>query len=270
MNNLEKEPNILGNVEKEKEGGEEQEREPVYAKEEWFEAELEGNLRVPQTYLGIGAFLTEALLRDESPDFDGFLESKLSEEQLARFRNAMNSAHKSRNIPVGSRDEIKSILRSITEQRGGEEPPFRLSVSDKMLHEIWGEAKASVLHGILNILNNLPETSESDVINHDAEDGFTQLKERLRADSTRAGVHKAAQEAVDAFRSEEGRELAEKYRSFFQFKNREYPSGRTGVKRREEADAEVEHVRYELREFVLRNIRRNNPGLAENLEHYPW
>lgn len=264
----------------------ESEKEPVYAKQEWFKADLEGNLRVPQSYLAIAPFLSEALLRDESPDFERFLESQLSEEQFSWLRSAMDTVHRANRIPVGSTDEIENILESIKERSGGgkEDAQFGISVSDEMLKQLWEEAKIHALRGIINIVNNFRATSESDVIHHtimeesgtpnksEAQKAIQKLRDRFNSDgSIREKVHKIAKDAVEVLRGEEGKELSKKYRGYFNFNVRKYPKGKNATERRARQDTEIGAIRDELRDLIINHINEHNlDDMVRRLTYYPW
>lgn len=71
-----------------------------------FDAYLEGNLRFPQTALGIAPMLARQLLKEGELDLDSVIQSKVSESQLQQMRVAMNNAHRAHGVSSLSLDAV--------------------------------------------------------------------------------------------------------------------------------------------------------------------
>ena len=83
-------------------------------KPEWFDAYLEGNMRVPQIGFGVTMFLLNAFFRDNQPDITRLHESSFSQNQLEKVKDAMHTAHSFKHIPAGIKGRpIEQIIEKI-------------------------------------------------------------------------------------------------------------------------------------------------------------
>ncbi len=111
----------------------------------WFDAYLEGNMRVPQTSFGIELFLLDAVLKSEEFAIDKFKKSRLAPEQLKRMRDAMNSAHSLRNIPSRSSEKVHQATEQIKAETGKSYHPSKFKVKDSDLEKLWENLASEAL-----------------------------------------------------------------------------------------------------------------------------
>ncbi len=117
---------------------EEAQREKPPLRDSWLLAFIEGNAIIPQSNTGITALPAEAVMRDPPEDWGDFLESNLSDEQLARANQKMNAAHRAAGVPVGT---IES-------------QPTRRVLDNDRLRALWYDCPQAVTNSILYYLVN--------------------------------------------------------------------------------------------------------------------
>ncbi len=86
----------------------EQEVHTPALKEQWLDAALEGNLRLPQTGLGVGILLGYELLRDPMTDYEKFMEARPSTEQVEKIQRHLERSHGAHGVSADRTEEIMS------------------------------------------------------------------------------------------------------------------------------------------------------------------
>ena len=112
---------------------------------EYFDAYSEGNLRYPQERIGVISLLGNAVLKDPSFDPFRFVRSEMNETQLANTRNAMDTTHRKRHVPVFSSEGVQRAVS----------PTDTIIVDDGKLQLLWKSFARGTLCSIA-ILARIP------------------------------------------------------------------------------------------------------------------
>lgn len=92
-------------------------------------AYFEGNSRWPQNLYGIRICLGNALFQSGRPDWKGYFESALSQDQVGRLGKAMSNMHHQKGIPYSVANKIQAGDELVPEAR---------------LHALWDRSRYDV------------------------------------------------------------------------------------------------------------------------------
>lgn len=195
-------------------------------KPEWFDAYLEGNLRVPQTGLGVAMFLLDAFFKDNQPDIDRLRESNFSSSQFERVKNAMHAAHAVKHIPAGIEGRpIEKIINKIENE--SPDKTFghldAIRFNDNRLQALWGIFVNKTLYFLKELISRK--------IGRNLD--IHQLKLQLSQNPNLIPeLRLIFSSAIEALKSDEGKRLAAAYRDNFDLKKHGQPptdsSGKKG------------------------------------------
>lgn len=233
-------------------------------KPEWFDAYLEGNLKVPQSSLGVTIFLLNAFFRDDQPDIDRLHESSFSLSQLERVRNTMHGAHAAKHIPAGIEGRpIEKIIEKIENESPdktfGHSDAIRFD--DERLQALWGAFVQNSLYFLKEIV--------SKKIGRDL--SIDQLKFQLfQNPNLISELRLILSSTVESLRSEEGKRLTAAYRDNFDLKKHGQPSTDSSGKKRyyEYLREKAKESKKTLLEFVFKYISDRNPDWPLSLSDF--
>jgi len=232
------------------------EKPPVFrVKDEWFDAYMEGNMRVPQTDLGIILFMLYGLLKDGHPDMSLFMQSELTIEQLQKMRDGMNAAHGHKRIPNRTVDQIDAAVKEIKNQSGKEYSKEDFQVTDQRLIDLYKLFQQKTEAFIRLIV----EQKTSKVL------PSPKLHKMINSPELLKTLREWSELAIEALRSKEGRNLAGVYRDNFDLKKYGQPDLTFGSK-----DELFSHLRSKaneskraLKAYVVQYIKNKKPELAK-------
>lgn len=166
-------------------------------KEEWFQAYVRGNGLLPQTEIALNFYVLDSVLDNPPETWDGFRESKLSNEQISRLGQLMSNMHKSRGINRGH--------NKLGEMGGS-------SVSSERLQELWEGPRTAVFNFLMSATGIYPTHHYS---RFEQELAVERLFEDREKFERIRGVSKAA---VNALESPVTKQLAENYKHTYDLK----------------------------------------------------
>lgn len=200
---------------------------PPPVKDEWLAASLDSNLRMPQTALGIKFGLARALLKSGG-SIREFAESKLSDEQVVKMREAMNKAHRAHHIPIGSDDAIDNTMAHI-KKAGKTFQPAPKVITDDRLRYLWEQEKEATLDSVIKICNLFLPREEMIIIwgNILSISGGQAIEELEKDFKKHHDLKEHAtsffNDIADCLQSPEGMELARAYRKDIGLKDKPIP-----------------------------------------------
>jgi len=83
------------------------------AKDEWVNGWLEGNLLIPQLFIGINVFTLSSILEEEDLNLNKIAPSTLTPQQLMKAIDSMHKAHAAFSIPVAVEQNIETIAQKV-------------------------------------------------------------------------------------------------------------------------------------------------------------
>lgn len=249
------------------------EQQMTLVKRDWLHAEVEGNLRIPQNFLGIFILVGDTVLREQKPDFASFAQSELSPAQVGELRSIMQAAHTAKGIPAGDQTFLEKITQIADAER--RTVLHQKQVSDEQLRNLWDYAKNVSIQAIAQCWNAVfaafPSLAE-EVVGFDQD--YKVIAARLQARLERytdgrflSHLRGMFDAATTALRSPEGQRLAAQYRGTFDYKKRDIPSG---------VDIEIEMVQLRkksllsIRTLVWHQMRERNPEIAHKITEDLW
>lgn len=233
-------------------------------KPEWFDAYLEGNMRLPQTGFGVVMFLMNAFLQDDQPDINRLHESRFNQNQLEKVIDAMHTAHSSKHIPVGIAGRpIEHLIEKIK----SESPDKTFNHSDAIsfdnyrLQVLWGVFVNASLYFLKEIVS---KKIGRDLSIKDLKSEFSQNPNLIPE------LRLIFSSAVSALRNDEGKRLAVAYRDNFDLKKHgQPPSDSLGTRSYVMyLQDKAKESRKTIIEFVFKYISDRNPDWPLSLSDF--
>lgn len=219
---------------------------------EWFDGWMVGNLRYPQSFNVIKMLVSEAFLRQEEPDFFELQDSRLSEEQLKKIKEAMNSAHATRGIPAGTADKKDAAIAkaAATEQSF---PGYR-TVTDERILKLWREAKDFAIEAMTDIAYKLSPGNTS---------ALQGLQGYLSNPQIKKEIHEVFRAAAEALKDPEALALAKEYRYMFDPKNPDYDI--EYLRRGGDVSQQMKDMANKFEKLITKKVKERCPELAHKL-----
>jgi len=171
--------------------------ENIEAKEEWYNAFLEGTSRFPQGFFGNSIFMAKALLDEDSPETRKFQHARLSHKQKEHAAFIAESHHRKEGVTIGE-SEVARI-------QNNPHRPNSIGVEN-----IWGGGKTNALGRIGKFAKILdPQAPQIFLYSHIAPELLEKLRQVL-------GV------CVEALRTSEATDLSREYKTLRSKLNTEY------------------------------------------------
>ena len=203
-----------------------QEIEPS-VKPEWFQAYMEGNMRLPQAFFGISIFVLNSILSDEVPEMDRYITSELSRDQIQKMKDMMHSAHAQNHIPAATQDKSSEIGKKIEAEGGNLSNKTMIEFPDNKLVHLWEDTVRSTTQ----LLNSFIKANNgsSFVISHPRQENrIIYSKQDLESSMHNIDILKKLRSAfslaVEALRSEKGKQLSATYRDVFNLRKHGQPN----------------------------------------------
>ena len=89
--------------------GDEEVVDHPHVRDSWVNGWLEGNVLIPQLFLGINTCTLAAILKDDDSDFEQIYPSRLTPQQMEKAIANMHRAHAAFSIPVVTADKLIQI-----------------------------------------------------------------------------------------------------------------------------------------------------------------
>lgn len=231
----------------------------------YYEAYKEGNLRFPQSGLGMDIMVAAAALSD--PDFDpaAFSRMEWTDAQLADIKEMMNRAHAAMHIPVASEDRLDETVAKINAYHGEGAATKSKSVPDAVLRRLWSNTKNTTLLKMA-IVSGL-DGGEKDWSDSDQSDAASiqatipKLATRLSDPEVRARVRDAFLSFAETLRGPRGREMMMQIKGQLDNRRRGLPKDSTDRDMRDDA---VGSIFFRLNELLVEEYRAKGGTLLDS------
>ncbi len=227
----------------------------------YIDAYLEGNLRLPQSNLGMAVTVARTLVNDPNMDISSFLETSLSPQHVSRLKAAMNSAHTAHRVDFFTETE------AARRREVGADIPAHREVPDKRFQELWSDVQGGTVLLIAAALGFKGATKTDDEGIDPEKRGGTLLpyvqfiNEKLQDPQNRAYVKMLTGSFQKTLLSERGRELAKEWRDSVGFRYKPRP---LDDEERTQREYDSLDVRREMTNILMRDA--DAAGLEVNDE----
>lgn len=233
----------------------------VQPEDTYIDAYLEGNLRLPQSNLGMAITVARTLVNDPKMDASSFLNATLSPEHISRLKVAMSGAHTAHRV------DVFTAAEATRRRQEGADIPAHREVPDKRFQELWSDVQVGTVLLIAAALGFKGAAEKDDEGIDPENNGETLLpyvqfiNEKLQDPQNRAYVKMLVGSFQKTLLSERGRELAKEWRDSVGFRYRPQP---LDDEERTSREHESLDVRREMTNILMRDA--DAAGLEVNDE----